>query len=457
MLSRPTSDSSSVVKSALSRRALLQSAVAASAGALLTGCASMQGDRKAPAVGNRLPDKIRVGVIGCGGRGTGAAKDAATASRGIEIVALGDLIPERLDSCEEELKKLGDAYQVKADHKFSGFDAYKHVLSAGVDLVILATPPGFRPIHFKAAVDAGKHIFMEKPVAVDPVGVRSVIATAEQATNKGLCVVTGTQRRHDPVYLETMRRIHRGDIGKIVAAQCYWNQGDLWVFPKKDEWSEMEWQCRNWLYFDWLSGDHIVEQHVHNIDVVNWALQATPVKCMGVGGRQWRTGPEYGNIWDHFGVEYEYPNGVRVLSMCRQTKGASERVSERIVGTNGTADPHGTIYARMYDKDDKPRARWKFEQQGEAVNPYVQEHTDLVRCIRTGKYINEAKRVAESTMTAIMGRMSAYTGRELSWDWVMNASKLDLSPEKYEFGPHAVNPVPVPGETKLVMRWPEWA
>lgn len=457
--SKPVASQS--IQDALSRRALLKSAVAASAGALLTGCADQHGgmaaqSQKAPGYSRGLPDKLRVGVIGCGGRGTGAAVDCVKASKGMEIVALGDLIPERIASCEEELKKHGDAYQVKVEHKFSGFDAYKQVISAGVDMVILATPPGFRPIHFKAAVGAGKHIFMEKPVAVDPVGIRSVIATAEEATRKGLCVVTGTQRRHDPYYRETMKRIHGGSIGKIVAAQCYWNQGELWVIHKKDEWSEMEWQCRNWLYFDWLSGDHIVEQHVHNLDVVNWAMQSPPVKCIGMGGRQWRTGPEFGNIWDHFSVEYEYPGGVRVLSMCRQIKGTSDRVSERIVGSNGTSDPHGTIFGRSLEKDGKPHVRWKYEQKGPAINPYEQEHADLVQAIRKGPPVNEAKRVAESTMTAIMGRMSAYTGREISWDWVMNASKLDLSPAKYEFGPNPVNPAPMPGETKLVMKWPEW-
>ena len=282
---------------------------------------------------------------------------------------------------------------------------------------------------------------MEKPVAVDPIGARSIIASAELAATKGLAIVCGTQRRHQPSYLETMKRIEDGAIGEVVGGQCYWNQGDLWVKKQKPEWSDMEWQCRNWLYFTWLSGDHIVEQHVHNIDVINWAMGSPPVKAVGMGGREVRTQAEYGNVFDHFAVEYEYPNGARVLSMCRQTKGASGRNSERLVGTKGIATPKGNI--------EGPNA-YKFEAKGKAVNPYVQEHADLIASIRAGEPLNEGRRIAESTLTAIMGRMSAYTGRELQWSWIMNASKLDLSPAAYEMGDLPVRPVSVPGVTKLV-------
>jgi len=236
-----------------------------------------------------------------------------------------------------------------------------------------------------------------------------------------------------------MRRIHEGAIGELVGGQCYWNQSDLWVKPREAGMSEMEWQCRNWLYFTWLSGDHIVEQHVHNIDVINWAFRALPVKVMGMGGRQARTGPEFGNIYDHFAVEYEYPNGVRVMSMCRQTKGAADRVEERLVGTNGVAFGYGEIAGAT---------AWKFE--GEEINPYVQEHSDLIASIRSGKPLNEGRRVAESTMCAIIGRMSAYTGRAINWDWAMNSSELDLTPKNFEFGPNPVDPVAVPGFTPLV-------
>ena len=389
-------------------------------------------------------DTIRVGVIGCGGRGTGAAIDCLNADPGVEIVAVGDLVPDRVESCLARLTK-EHAHRVKvpASNRFTGFDNYKGVLSVpGVNLIVTATPPGFRPIHLKAAVEAGKHVFMEKPVAVDPVGVRSVIASSDLAVQKGLAVVAGTQRRHQQRYLEMMKRIQDGQIGEIVAAQVYWNQGDLWVKQQTAGMSEMEWQCRNWLYFSWLSGDHIVEQHVHNIDVANWALGTMPKNVMGMGGRQVRVAPEYGNIFDHFAVEFEYPNGVRVSSMCRQTKGCNDRVEERFVGTRGVA--LSTSSATRISG----AMPWTFE--GDEKNPYVQEHIDLIASIRAGKPLNEGRQIAESTLCAIMGRMSAYTGRALSWEWAMNSSQLDLSPKQYAFGPNPVDPVAIPGTTPLI-------
>jgi myo-inositol 2-dehydrogenase / D-chiro-inositol 1-dehydrogenase len=386
-------------------------------------------------------DAIRIGVIGCGGRGTGAAIDAVNSAPGVEILALFDPFRDRVDkSLKTLLEKVPAAVKVKPENCFTGLDGYKKLLAIkNINYIVMAAPPGFRPIHLKAAVEAGKHVFMEKPVAVDPVGVRSVITSAELAAKKGLAIVAGTQRRHQQKYLEVMKRIHDGAIGEVVGGQCYWNQGELWVIKQTPEMSDMEWQCRNWLYFSWTSGDHIVEQHVHNIDVMNWAFGATPVKVMGMGGRQVRTAPEYGNIFDHFAVEFEYPNGARVMSMCRQTPGCADRVEEKIVGTKGHAFGYGEIAG--------PSA-WKFE--GDELNPYVVEHTDLIASIRDGKPLNEGKRIAESTLCAIMGRMSAYTGRALSWDWAMNASKLDLTPAKFEFGPNPVDPVAVPGTTPLV-------
>ncbi len=386
-------------------------------------------------------DAIRVGVIGCGGRGTGAAIDALKAAPGVEVVALFDLFQDRIDS---SLKKITEAHpdkvKVTPDRMFTGFDGYlKLAALPEVNYVILATPPGFRPLHLKAVVEAGKNIFMEKPVAVDPVGIRSVIASSALAQQKGLAIVAGTQRRHQARYLELMKRVREGAIGELVGGQCYWNMGDLWVIKRTPAMSEMEWQCRNWLYFTWTSGDHIVEQHVHNIDVINWAFGALPVKAMGMGGRAARTAPEYGNIFDHFAVEFEYPNGARVMSMCRQTEGAAERVEEKLVGAKGSAFGYGEI---------KSGAPWKFE--GDETNPYMQEHTDNIAAIRAGKPLNEGRQVAESTMCAIMGRMSAYTGRALSWDWVMNSSQLDIVPKKFEFGPNPVDPVAVPGFTQLI-------
>ena len=389
-------------------------------------------------------DAIRVGVIGCGGRGTGAAIDCLKSAPGVEIVALGDLVPDRVESSLARLtKEFPDKVKVTKDRCFAGFDNYKGVLSVpDVNLIVTAAPPGFRPIHVKAAIEAGKHVFMEKPVAVDPVGVRSIIATSDLARQKGLALVAGTQRRHQRRYLEMMRRIQDGAIGEIVGAQVYWNQGDLWVKLREPNMTEIEWQCRNWLYFTWTSGDHIVEQHVHNIDVANWAMGVMPKNVMGMGGRQVRVAPEYGNIFDHFAVEFEYPNGVRVSSMCRQTKGCNDRVEERIVGTKGVA------WSTSSATRITGAAPWTFE--GDEVNPYVQEHIDLIASIRKGAPLNEGRQIAESTLCAIMGRMSAYTGRALSWEWAMNSSMLDLSPKKYEFGPNPVDPAAIPGTTPLI-------
>ena len=424
-----------------SRRDFLKT-TAVSAGALMLAGAHLP---SAHAAGS---DVMKVGVIGCGGRGTGAALDCLKAGgQGVQLWAMGDLFKDRLASSHAKIssKGYGDnkaQFDVPADRQFTGWDNHEKVVASGVDMVILATPPGFRPMTLKAAVDAGKHVFMEKPVAVDPTGIRSVIESAEAAEKKGLAIVAGTQRRHEPTYVETIKRIQNGMIGDLVSAQCYWNQGTLWVHNRKSEYSDMEWQIRNWLFLTWLSGDHIVEQHVHNLDILNWAMGSPPKQCSGMGGRQVRVEPQYGNIFDHFAVEYEYPNGARVMSMCRQTAGCHNNVSERVIGTRGFSYTDG---ANGYIKGAKA-----YEYPDKSTDPYVQEHTDLIAGIRAGKPINEGVRVAESTLTAIMGRISAYTGRALSWNWVMNSSKLDLSPPKYEFGDLPLAPVAVPGDTELV-------
>ena len=323
----------------LTRRDFIRTASAASVATL---AASFPGSGGLFAAGS---DAIRIGIIGAGGRGTGAAIDAVNSSPGVEIVAVYDAFQDRVDKSLQTLReKVPAAVKVKPEHCFTGLDGYKKLLAIkDINYIVTAAPPGFRPLHLQAAVEAGKNVFIEKPVAVDPVGVRSVIASSALAAEKGLAIVAGTQRRHQTRYLETMRRIHDGAIGEVVGGQCYWNQGDLWVIKKTPAMSEMEWQCRNWLYFSWISGDHIVEQHVHNLDVVNWALGAMPVKVMGMGGRRGPDGPEYGNIFDHFAVEFEYPNGARVMSMCRQTPGCADRVEEKIVGTKGHAFGYGKI------------------------------------------------------------------------------------------------------------------
>ncbi len=430
----------------VSRRDFLKTSTAAGLAAVLAG---------APRIYAAGSDTIKVALIGCGSRGAGAASNCLLSSDNVELVAMADMFKDRINRAMGFLKEGTEGIdkvppekiKVTPEKCFTGFDAQQKVMACDdVNLVILTTPPHFRPMQLKAAVETGKNVFMEKPVAVDPVGIRSVIASSELAQQKNLAIVAGTQRRHQAHYLEFMKRIHAGDIGDIVAAQCYWMQGCVrrWGFfnPRMPEWSDMEWQLRNWYFFTWLSGDHIVEQHVHNIDVINWAIGAHPAKCIGIGGRQVRIEPEFGNIYDHFAVEYEYPNGARLLSMARQIDGCSDRVSENVVGTKGIAFMHGS------GGKITGSAPWKPTQ--ESPNPYVVEHADLIKSIREGKPLNEGRQVAESTLTAIMGRMSAYTGRELTWDWVMNASKLDLTPAKYELGDLPVEPPAMPGKTKLI-------
>ncbi len=385
---------------------------------------------------------IRTGLIGCGGRGTAAVKDCLTSSDGVELVALGDLFPDHLAKCRENLASVAT---VDDRHAFTGFDAYQKVLESKIDLVLLATPPAFRARHLAVALDAGKHVFMEKPVAVDATGVRSVMASADVAAQKGLAIVAGTQRRHDAGYRAAIQRIHDGGIGDLVGGQVYWNQGGLWMHPREPAWSDVEWQIRNWLYFTWLSGDHIVEQHVHNIDVANWVFGAHPVKAVGVGGRQARTDPAYGHIFDHFAVEFEYPGGARVQSMCRQIEHTASRVAERFVGTRGTSDAHSII-------EGAAPWRWEPDPQTPKTNPYVQEHRDLIASIRAGRPLNEGRQVAESTLTAIMGREAAYTGQEITWDEMLNASQ-DLVPSDLQFGPMPVASVATPGRTVVARSW----
>lgn len=394
----------------------------------------------------RIDDTIRVGVIGCGGRGTGAAFNALEAHPKVQIVALADLFEDRLKSSHGYLadnEDFGPRVNVDPGHQFVGFDAYKQLLAIdNIDYVILATPPGFRPMHFDAAVSAGKHVFMEKPVAVDPAGVRKVIDAGARAKQQALSVVAGTQRRHEDSYLALMQRVNDGELGDIVGASCYWNQGGLWVHERQPHYSDMEWQCRNWLYFAWLSGDHICEQHIHNIDVINWAKDGPPVRATGMGGRQVRTDAKYGNIFDHFSIEYEYADGMTMQSMCRQIDGCAGRVEEVLIGTKGRAVSRPGYAVSMGNAD------WRFA--GENRNPYKQEHVDLIASILgEGRYLNEAKRVAESTLTAIMGRMSAYTGKSITWEQALN-SKLDLSPDAYSFSELAVRPVAIPGKTPLI-------
>ncbi len=423
-------------KNPFSRREFLKESTAA-----VVGSAIASGLGGLPAVHAAGSDVIKVGVIGCGERGTGAAENVLNAARGVKLVAMGDVFKDHLETSLGFLMKsqVADKVDVPEDRRFVGFGAFEKVLASDVNYVILATPPGFRPWHLKAAVAAGKHIFAEKPVAVDGPGVRMVFEAYEESKAKGLGIGVGTQRRHQAGYLETMKRIHDGAIGQIVSARAYWNQGPIWVHQRQDGWSDMEWQLRNWYYFTWLCGDHIVEQHVHNLDAVNWAVGAHPVRAVGVGGRQVRTDPVYGNIYDHFAIDYDYENGCKMMSMCRQIPGCENNVSESLTGTQGFCQVNK--YTITGEKS--------WQRSGKDNLPYVQEHTDLIASIRAGKPSNELKDVAESTLTAVMGRMAAYTGQAVTWEEALNSGE-NLMPPKLEWGDLAVAPVPMPGRTKLV-------
>ena len=390
--------------------------------ALLAGGAMVGGTlpiaRAAHAYGS---DVIKIGLIGSGGRGSGAADQAMNTTGGdVRLVAMGDVFADRLQQSYRTLQggKNKDKIDVTDDTRFVGLDAYKRVLDTNCDLVILATPPGFRPLHFEAAVEAGKQIFAEKPIATDAPGVRRFLAANEKAKEKGLAVAIGLQRHHEVAYKETIEQLKGGAIGDIIFCRCYWNQAELWVRNRQENESELSYQMRNWYYFNWLCGDHIVEQHIHNIDVINWLMDGPPEKAEGMGGRQVRTGKEYGQIYDHHAVEFTYPNGVKMLSMCRHIPKCWNSVSEFAHGTKGWCDISG---AKIYDRNNK--LVWKSEGNR---NGHQEEHHDLFRDLRAGKKPQEGKRGAESTMTAIMGRMATYSGQELTWNKVLN-SELKLA------------------------------
>jgi predicted dehydrogenase len=444
-------------KSGVSRRRFLEHSSLAVAGAVAAA-----GIPRIHAAGSESDFQVNIGLIGCGGRGTGAVLDAmgaatkviypasgyhtedvaqgaTIAKKNIKVVALADVFEDRLQSCRTQLSKLD--VDIPGQRCFLGFDAYQELLAVPeINYVVLATPPHFRPVQLKAAIQAGKHVFIEKPVAVDVPGVKTVIEAGELAKQKGLGIAAGTQRRHLKSYQETIRRIHEGAIGEIVYARCYWNGGEIWVIDREPGYSDMEWQLRNWNYFTWLSGDHYVEQHVHNLDIMNWVLGAHPVKAVsGIGGRQVRTGQVHGHIFDHFAVEFEYPGGLRMFSQARQINGCQNKVEEAVVGTLGTSNCHDRIMPKSGN-------RWRFRDKD--PNPYHQEHEDLIASIRAGNPINEAQAVAESTMTGILGREAAYSGKELTWEAAMK-SETRLGPDKYELGPCPIPPVAMPGQYQL--------
>ncbi|REG77561.1 Gfo/Idh/MocA family protein [Algoriphagus antarcticus] len=400
-------------------------------------------------------NELKLALVGCGGRGTGAAFQALATGHNIKIVAMADAFRDRLDTAYNALnEKYGDKLSVSEDMKFVGFDGYKNAI-AQADVVILATPPGFRPMHFEEAVKQGKQIFMEKPVAVDAAGIRKVLKAAEEAKAKKLNVVVGLQRHYQANYIETIKRIHNGDIGDIINGQVYWNDGGVWVRERQPGQTEMEYQMRNWYYFNWLCGDHINEQHVHNIDVANWVKQGPPVKAEGTGGRLIRTGKENGEIFDHHVLTYTYADGSVIHSECRHFPGAQNRVDESFQGTKGTAYLSAGNYGTL--KDWKGNVLYEHDRKNQP-NPYQVEHDQLWATLFNGDYkFADAENAANSTMTAIMGRYATYSGKPLTFDEALNGS-IDLMPETLAWdampkvlpGADGYYPHAIPGKTKVV-------
>jgi myo-inositol 2-dehydrogenase / D-chiro-inositol 1-dehydrogenase len=409
-------------------------------------------------------DRLKAGLIGCGGRGTQAAVNILTGNENVELVAMADVFEDKLESSLNKLRtdgtfiardagitveRNGKPVQLKADelvasvqsrikvkpeYHFVGFDAFQKLINADIDIVMLTTPPGYRPQHFEAAVNAGKHVFTEKPIATDPVGVRRFMAAVKTAETKKLTVMSGAQRHAHREYIETVDKIHNGAIGDIVALNSNYLSGPVWHATARDpKWGDMEWEHRNWYSFIWICGDQIVEQHFHNLDFINWVMGTHPIEVVASGGASWRTREElYGNIYDHMFSEFVYPNGVRLASHCRQyPNGLFRNVSDLIVGTKGRSTG--------------------LDMGAKGINPYVQEHIDMVKSITgSGPYINQGMRVAESTMTAIMGREAAYSGTKITWDMIM-ASKQDLQPKEFDYKlKMEPMPIPVPGTYKFV-------
>ena len=425
----------------LSRRKFISSTALGTLGTigaagLITSCSGGKrpGNQKLPVLLKQAPDGkvLKAGLIGCGGRGTGAAMNFFDAGPNLQVVALGDVFQDKIDNCRKVLKAERNI-EIPDENCFIGFDSYEKVINSGVDVVLLCTPPHFRPVHVEAAINAGKHVFMEKPCAVDPVGARSVLISAKKAEQMGLCIISGTIRRSQKDYMETQRRVANGEIGDIVGAHVIRNGGALWRMQRKPEWTDMEYMIRNWVNFCWLSGDHPVEMFVHEIDVMNWFIGKHPVGAIGWGGRQRRIS---GDQYDFFSIEYLYDNGIRAHCATRQINGCSNLKEEIILGTKGYANCSGILY----NPDGTEIWKYPHPAEGDTENewvvpdPFVQEHIRLITAIRTGKYVNDAEAQVNSTLTTIMGRISAYTGKDVTWDEMLN-SDLYLGPKIYILGP----------------------
>lgn len=382
-------------------------------------------------------DRLNVGLIGCGGRGTGAAINACNADPKVKITALADAFIDRVDSCLNTLsKKVGDRLDV-GDNKFAGFDNYKQLIDSNVDVIILATPPHFRPSHLQACVEAGKHVFCEKPVGVDVPGVKKVMEACKTAKDKGLSIVSGLCWRYDHGVRATMEEIKNGAIGEILSIQENYLTGELWHRGENPDWSQMEYQMRNWLYFNWLSGDHPAEQHIHSLDKALWLMDdAPPVRCYSMGGRQKRVDERYGNVYDHFASVFEWKNGTKCHSYCRQQAGCFNNVEDYVVGTNGSAR---ILKNEVISKGDT----WKFK--GKKPSMYDVEHKFLFESIRNAAPINNGEYMCNSTLMALIARDSAYTGKNIEWDDYMK-SEVILGPTEYAWGDYTPGDIPVPGE-----------
>lgn len=426
------------------RRNFLQStALGAAVGTTVIGATVMGQPQRVHAAGN---DVLRVGLIGCGGRGTGAAKQAMLADPNVKLVAMGDAFDDRLQLSLLQLQKSEDVagkIDVPKERQFVGFDAYKNVIEAS-DVVLLTTPPHFRPLHLEAAINANKHVFAEKPVAVDGPGIRRVLKVCEQAKKKNLSVVSGLCLRYNNGFQELTQRIHDGEIGEVHTLQANDYRGGIWVRNRQDDWTDMHWQMRNWYYFTWLSGDFNVEQHVHFLDTCAWAMNNQyPVKAVGMGGRQVRVGIEHGNIFDHHSVTYEFENGAKLFSNTRQIRGCKNDMSAQVVGSKGRA----SYRESKNGINIEGQKNWTFE--GKINNFYQEEHNALFKSIRDNKPINNGVYMTHSTLMAIMGRMATYTGDEVTWEQALN-SKEDLTPPKYEWGAIEMPEVAIPGKTKFI-------
>ena len=444
----------------LSRRNFVKRTTLATTGILSSG---LPVGAMANVNGNK---KLKIALVGCGGRGTGAIVQALQADENTELIAMADAFQDRVENSLKAVQEHFDGVmkiKIKPKNLFSGFDAYKKAIDLA-DVVILTTPPGFRPYHFEYAIENGKHVFMEKPVATDPVGVRKVLDVARVAKEKRLNVVVGLQRHYQKKYIDILNKINNGKIGKITGGQVYWNSSGVWVRERQPDQSEMEYQMRNWYYFNWLCGDHILEQHIHNIDVANWFIGDYPLKAQGMGGRQVRNGKDHGEIFDHHFVEFTYKTGAVISSQCRHQPGCMRRVDESFQGTKGSVNMR---YGDIVDLEGKEIYRYKSGNNTKSSkpsrsianglnepNPYQVEHDKLFASIRNGGVIADAENGAKSTLTAIMGRMATYSGKEITWDQAMN-SKLELMPENPDWNTNpptmpdsnGIYSIPTPGIT----------